>query len=108
MVAGQSAPPEYQGEGKNSWLTGTAAWTFVNVSQYLLGVRPTHNGLQIDPCLPAVFARLSIRRLFRGVVYNITVQRTGASSLVVDGKPITGNVIPPMAGKAEVAVQVAI
>ncbi|MDR0411123.1 MAG: glycosyl transferase [Treponema sp.] len=108
MVAGQEAPLAYQGEGKNSWLTGTAAWTFVNVSQYLLGVRPTHEGLRIDPCLPADFTHLSIRRLFRGVVYNIDVKRTGAPSLTVDGKLIAGNLIPLATGKLEVAVQVTI
>ena len=108
MVAGQEAPPAYQGEGKNSWLTGTAAWTFVNVSQYLLGVRPTLDGLRIDPCLPSNFTRLSIRRLFRDVVYTIDVRRTGVPSLTVDGTPVEGNVIPPTVGKAEVAVEVTI
>ena len=50
MVAGRDA--KFHGEAKNSWLTGTAAWTFVNISQYILGVYPTHNGLSINPCVP--------------------------------------------------------
>ena len=50
MVAGRDA--KFHGEAKNSWLTGTAAWTFVNISQYILGVYPTHTGLSINPCVP--------------------------------------------------------
>ena len=53
MVAGRDA--KYHGEAKNSWLTGTAAWTFANISQYILGVYPTHKGLQINPCVPSDF-----------------------------------------------------
>ncbi|MDR0374516.1 MAG: glycosyl transferase [Treponema sp.] len=108
MVGGQEAPPQYQGEGKNSWLTGTAAWTFVNVSQYLLGIRATHDGLQVDPCLPERFTHLRVKRLFRGVVYNIGITRTGKPSLAVDGKSVAGNIIPPAAGKTAVSVEVTI
>jgi cellobiose phosphorylase len=107
MVAGQEAPTP--GEGKNSWLTGTAAWTFVNVSQYLLGLRATMDGLSIAPCLPASFTDLSLTRLFRGVRYHITVRRTGTRSLKVDGKPVTGTVIPlPQAGRTDCFVYVEI
>jgi cellobiose phosphorylase len=106
MVAGQEAPTF--GEAKNSWLTGTAAWTFVNVSQYLLGLRPTNDGLQIDPCLPERFKSLSIKRLYRGVRYNIEVKRGSVPALVVDGKPTTGNIIPLAQGKTSVEVQVTV
>ena len=65
MVAGCDAPTF--GEGKNSWLTGTAAWTFMNVSQYILGIRPTLEGLAIDPCLPSSIKGFTCERLYRGV-----------------------------------------
>ncbi|MDR2151101.1 MAG: glycosyl transferase [Spirochaetaceae bacterium] len=103
MVAGQEAPKP--GEGKNSWLTGTAAWTFVNVSQYLLGLRATMDGLSLEPCLPASFTSLSITRLFRGVRYHIKVERTGIRSLTVEGKVLTGTVIPlPPSGTSDYSV----
>ncbi len=109
MVAGQEAPPANQGEAKNSWLTGTAAWTFVNVSQYLLGVRATHEGLQIDPCLPESFTALSIKRLFRDTEYDITVTRTGAPGMTVDGKSITGTIVPlPAVGAKRVVVEITV
>ncbi|HML68022.1 MAG TPA: glycosyl transferase [Clostridia bacterium] len=104
MVAGCDAPTF--GEGKNSWLTGTAAWTFMNVSQYILGIRPTLEGLAIDPCLPASIKGFTCERLYRGVRYHITVEKPdgvskGVRSLVVDGKAIEGNVIPLDAAKTE-------
>jgi cellobiose phosphorylase len=108
MVAGQEAPTAYQGEAKNSWLTGTAAWTFVNVSQYLLGVRPVQEGLKVNPCLPDRFTRLNVNRFFRGAMYHIEIVRTGKPSLSVDGKAISGDVIPPVSGKKDVQVQVTI
>ena len=67
MVAGKDAPTH--GEGKNSWLTGTAAWTFVNVSQYILGVQPTLKGLCIDPCIPHEMNGFELTRVFRGATY---------------------------------------
>jgi len=104
MVAGVDAPTF--GEGKNSWLTGTAAWTFMNVSQYILGIRPTLSGLAIDPCLPSSIKGFTCERLYRGVVYHITVEKPdgvskGVRSLVVDGKAIDGNVIPFAGNAAE-------
>ncbi len=97
MVAGCDAPTF--GEGKNSWLTGTAAWTFTNVSQYILGIRPTLDGLAIDPCLPASIRGFTCERVYRGVRYHIAVEKPegvskGVRSLRVDGKAIEGNVIP--------------
>ena len=102
MVAGRDA--KFHGEAKNSWLTGTAAWTFVNVSQYILGVYPTHNGLSIDPCVPKDFGDFELTRKFREGTYSIKVQNPdkvekGIKSITVDGKAIDGCVIPYVRGK---------
>ena len=92
MVAGPEAATP--GEGKNSWLTGTAAWTFVDVSQYLLGVRPTLDGPAIEPHLPAKFTNLTVTRVFRGVTYTIAMKRTGERSVAVNGEKIDGDTVP--------------
>ena len=96
MVAGRDA--KFFGQGKNSWLTGTAAWTFVNISQYILGVYPTHNGLSINPCVPADFGDFEITRKYRNAVYHISVKQNGVQKgikkLTVNGKEVSGNVIP--------------
>ena len=92
MVAGPEAPTT--GEGKNSWLTGTAAWTFVDVSQFLLGVAPTFDGLKVEPHLPSRFNELTVKRVFRGVTYTIHMTRTGSRSLNVDGAPVDGAIVP--------------
>ena len=109
MVAGCDAPTF--GEGKNSWLTGTAAWTFMNVSQYILGIRPTLEGLAIDPCLPSSIKGFTCERLYRGVRYHITVEKPegvskGVRSLFVDGTALSGNVIPFDTTKAERTITV--
>jgi cellobiose phosphorylase len=92
-IAGQESPAP--GEAKNSWLTGTAAWTFVNVSQYLLGILPTPDGLSVRPCLPASFTNVRVKRVYRGVTYNITISRSSEKGLWVDGKKLDGDIIPP-------------
>lgn len=107
MVAGKDAFKP--GEGKNSWLTGTAAWMWLTVSQYILGVKPQYDGLQIDPCLPTTAKEYTIQRKFRDAEYTITVKNpdgkeSGVTQVVVDGKPIDGNVIPYAAGKHTVEV----
>lgn len=71
MIAGRDAPKH--GEAKNSWLTGTAAWTFVNVSQYILGIRPSFYGLEIDPCIPSSLEEFTVTRTYRNAVYKIHV-----------------------------------
>lgn len=92
MVAGpESATP---GEGKNSWLTGTAAWTFVNVSQYLLGVHPTLEGLYVEPHLPQDFNDLTVTREYRGATYHIAMKRTGERTLTVNGQRLEGHIVP--------------
>ncbi|MCR5402587.1 MAG: glycosyl transferase [Butyrivibrio sp.] len=107
MVAGRDA--KFFGQGKNSWLTGTAAWTFVNISQYILGVYPTHKGLSINPCVPEDFGDFTITRKYRGATYNISVKTNGAqkgiSKLIVNGKEISGNVIPYEEGVKEYSVE---
>ncbi len=97
MIAGKDAPNF--GEAKNSWLTGTAAWTFLNVSQFILGIRPDYDGLMIDPCIPKNLKGFEVARTFRGIDYHIEVLNPkhiekGISKLVVDGKEISGNTIP--------------
>jgi len=109
MVAGADA--KFHGEAKNSWLTGTAAWTFVNISQYILGVYPTHTGLRIDPCVPADFGDFELTRKFREGTYHIRVVNPdnvekGVKSVTVDGKPIEGCIIPYTAGKEKYDVVV--
>lgn len=109
MVAGADA--KFHGEAKNSWLTGTAAWTFVNISQYILGVYPTHTGLSINPCVPDGFGDFSLTRSFREGTYHIQVKnpgnvQKGVASLTVDGQPVDGCVIPYEKGKAEYHVVV--
>lgn len=106
MIAGKDAARH--GEAKNSWLTGTAAWTFLSASQYILGIRPSLDGLMVDPCLPEEFRELQISRTFRGCVYNITIKnpsdaQKGIKKLVVDGEEISGNIIP-VSNKATVNV----
>ena len=91
MVAGRDA--RFHGEAKNSWLTGTAAWTFVNISQYILGVSPTHQGLCINPCLPEGFGDFELTRKFREGTYHIRVVNPdgvekGVKSVTVDGTAI--------------------
>ncbi len=109
MVAGRDA--KFHGEAKNSWLTGTAAWTFVNISQYILGIYPTHKGLSVDPCIPDGFGDFTIVRKFRGATYNISVEnpknvQKGVKELVIDGQTVSGNVIPFEDGKTEYNVKV--
>ncbi len=109
MVAGADA--RTHGEAKNSWLTGTAAWTFVNVSQHILGVYPTHKGLSIDPCVPADFGDFTLTRKFREGTYNIKVVNPdnvekGVKSVTVDGQAIEGCVIPYEKGKTSYDVVV--
>ena len=111
MIAGKDAP--FHGEAKNSWLTGTAAWTFVNVSQFILGIQPEYTGLSINPCIPSDFEELQIKRYFRDAWYFITIKNPnhvekGISSMTVDGEKVTTNttIIPFEEGKKEYHVEV--
>lgn len=97
MIAGKDA--RHFGQAKNSWLTGTAAWNFVAVSQYILGVQPDYEGLKIDPSIPSSWDSFSISRLFRGCRYNIRVENPenvckGVKSIICDGVKMSGNILP--------------
>lgn len=106
MIAGRDAPA--QGEAKNAWLTGTAAWNFVAITQWILGVRPAFDGLEIAPVFPASWPGFHATRLFRGVTYDITVEREGPGnqvSLTVEGRPVAGHRVPlPAEGQGRVTV----
>ena len=102
------AHPQF-GMGRNAWLTGTAAWTYVAATQWILGIRPTYRGLRIAPALPSAWPGFAARRLFRGVVYDIEVERGPEQSLVVDGEAVDGDVVPlPPPGCEHVDVRVTI
>ena len=108
MTASQFSPTP--GEAKNSWLTGTGAWSFVVASQSILGIQPEYDGLRIDPCIPRKWPGFTVRRKYRGVTYTIEVKNPhgkskGVKSLIVDGVRIAGNLIPmPTAGVTAVHV----
>ena len=109
MVAGRDA--KFFGQGKNSWLTGTAAWTFTDISQYILGIYPTLKGLSVNPCVPEGFGDFSVTRKYRGVKYNITVKnpnnvQKGVVSMTVNGNAVEGHVIPLDANVKEADVVV--
>ena len=103
------AHPQY-GLGRNAWLTGAAAWTYVAATQWILGIRPTFRGLQVAPVLPAAWPGYTARRRFRETWYEITVRRQGpgnAVSLTVDGESVEGDVVPrPPLGTGRVVVEV--
>ena len=111
MIAGRDAVTH--GEAKNSWLTGTAAWTFVALSQYILGIRPEYDGLRIAPCIPKSWEGFTVTRKFRGATYEIAMrQKVGSTgkncALCVDGTPIGGDIIPPAPSGSTVRVEVEI
>lgn len=107
-IAGRDTPKH--GEAKNSWLTGTAAWNYVAVTQWILGIRPTHQGLCVAPMIPTTWPGFTAIRIFRGVTYHIAVTRKGPGNtahLVADGKPVHGTVVPlPPVGTHDVRVEI--
>ena len=107
MIAGRDAPTH--GEAKNSWLTGTAAWNYYAITQWILGIRPTFEGLEIHPVVPKGWRGFKATRIFRGVTYRITVTREGDGNQVmlrVNGKSSEGTVVPaPAEGQREVRVE---
>ena len=109
-IAGRDAPTH--GEAKNSWLTGTAAWNLVAISQWILGIRPEHDGLRVEPVVPRAWPGFRATRVYRGTTYEIDARRDpslgGRSpALLVDGHPIPGTMIPlPPPGTATVRVEV--
>jgi cellobiose phosphorylase len=107
-IAGRDTPKH--GEAKNSWLTGTAAWNYVAITQWILGIRPNYEGLEVSPVIPVEWDGFTATRIFRNVTYRITVERVGSGNdvtLVVDGEPVAGATVPlPEAGIKEVEVHV--
>ena len=109
MIAGPDAATP--GEAKNSWLTGTAAWSFVALAQGILGVQPEYAGLRIDPCIPRAWPGYEVTRRFRGATYEIAVENPegvsgGVRSLQVDGHEVEGNVVPAARAGENVRVEV--
>ena len=109
MIAGKDS--KRHGEAKNSWLTGTAAWNFVAISQWILGIKPGFDGLEIDPCIPKDWDGYKVSRWYRGSNYVITVKNPdhvskGVKKVIVDGKEIEGNTLPVFNDGKEHAVEV--
>jgi cellobiose phosphorylase len=109
MIAGKDA--FRPGEAKNSWLTGTAAWNFYTISQYILGIRTAYDGLIIDPCIPPEWEQYHVTRRYRGVTYQITVNNPekrmkGVKAITLNGEQVKGNLIPllPAGSVGEVEV----
>jgi len=97
MIAGKDSFKP--GEAKNSWLTGTAAWNFYTISQYILGIQPWYDRLVIDPCIPSTWKEYTVQRKFRGAEFTIVVKNPdgkcrGVKSITVDGKKVEGNAVP--------------
>jgi cellobiose phosphorylase len=98
------------GLGRNSWLSGTASWTYQAATQHILGVRAGHDGLVIDPCLPSAWEQCEVVRRFRGATYRITIRNpehvsSGVVRLLLDGRDLDGTVVPPPADDGEHAVE---
>jgi len=92
--------PYLYGEGAFTWITGTAGWTFLAATEYLLGARKDCKGLMIDPAIPSKWKSCKIRRPFRGAVYDIVIKnpkglQKGVKQIYLDGEPIKGNIIRP-------------
>ena len=109
MIAGKDAVR--MGEAKNSWLTGTAAWNYVAITQWILGLKPGFDGLEADPCIPAAWDGYELERVYRGATYRIEVKNPkhvckGVASVTVDGEEIKGNVLPVFPAGTEHAVVV--
>lgn len=97
MTAGKDAYKP--GEAKNSWLTGTAAWNWYAITQFILGIKPDYDGLVIDPCVPKDWKHYEIKRKFRDAEYVIKISNPdgvcrGVKSVLVNGKSVDGNLVP--------------
>ncbi len=109
MIAGKDAATH--GEAKNSWLSGTAAWNYVAITQSILGIQPTLDGLEINPVIPSAWDGFSATRIYRGVTYRITVKNPkhvckGVEKVAVNGKAVQGSLIRVDAGAGEVNVEI--
>jgi cellobiose phosphorylase len=101
-----------QGASRLPWLSGTATWSYVAGTQYILGIRPDWDGLLVDPVIPAKWDGFTVKRLYRGATYNIVVSNPkhverGVANLTVDGKSVTpGTSLPVAAAGSTVDVKV--
>ena len=107
MIAGKDAARP--GEAKNSWLTGTAAWNWYAITQFILGIKPAYDGLEINPCICPEWKEYQVKRKFRGAEYLITILNPngvckGVKSIEVDGQPIEGCIVKHSAGTHTVKV----
>jgi len=92
--------PQHEGRTLTSWYTSSPSWTLFAITDWMLGVRATHEGLVIDPCLPADWEKATLRRRWRGAEYEVVMAKPkglvgGALEVVVDGERLAGNVVPP-------------
>ncbi|SHJ37404.1 cellobiose phosphorylase [Rubritalea squalenifaciens DSM 18772] len=99
------------GLGRNSWLSGTSSWTYQAATQYILGVRPTHHGLEVNPCLPSTWDKCQVTRHFRGATYHISIHNckkddSSKQTILVDGTKLEGSILPFAKAGTEVTVQV--
>lgn len=97
MITGK-AHPRF-GQAKNSWLTGTAAWSMKCASQWILGIRPELHGLLVQPCIPSEWEKLRVVRQFRDSMYEITINNPdhvskGVKEIQVNGTRISSNLLP--------------
>ena len=112
MIAGRDAPTH--GEAKNSWLTGTAAWNYVAITQWILGIRPELDGLRIDPVIPAGWPGFTATRRFRGATYQVAARRAATlgsglaegAGVLVNGQRIAGTLLPLAPAGETVQVEV--
>lgn len=101
-VYGQTTNSRYnmrEGQSRNPWLSGTTSWAYFTAAQHILGIRPSYEGLEIDPCIPAKWDGFTASRLFRGCKVNIKVEnpnhvQKGIVKLTVNGEEVAGNTIP--------------
>ena len=111
FITGKEHPSRF-GRARNSWLTGTASWAFVAISQYLLGIRPDYDGLVVEPCIPSEWDGYEVTRVYRGATYRIRVRNpkhvcSGVRSVKVGGKKLAGNRLPIAPAGETVRVEVA-
>ncbi len=103
--------PYLYGEGAFTWITGTAGWAFMAATEYILGARRDYDGLRVDPCVPRTWRKCSIKRPFRGAIFDIEILNPegvekGIREIYVDGKKIKGNLIIPPKGRKKSLVKV--
>ncbi len=97
------------GRGGWTWYTGSAQWLHRMATHWILGIRPTHDGLLIDPLIPKDWDGFTVTRNFRGGKFNIKVENPnkvsrGVKEVYIDGNLASGNLIPIISGEHEIKV----